>query len=48
MLKDTRKALLIKSTGNAARCCIVRNSEEHEKKLKTLILYCKNSQGLIH
>ena len=48
--KNTRRALSIKPTGNAAGCCSVRNSEEHEEKLKTLILYCKNSysQGSIH
>ena len=48
--KDARMALPIKPGGNAAGCCSVRNSEEHEEKLKALILYCKNSysQGLIH
>ena len=49
-LKDVRRALPIKPGGNIAGCCSVRNSEEHEEKLKALILYCKNSysQGLIH
>ena len=48
--KDARRALPIKSRGNVTGCCSVRNSEEHEKKLKALILYCKNfySRGLIH
>ena len=46
--KDARRALSIKPTGKAARWCSVRNSEEHEEKLKALILYCKNSQGLIY
>ena len=47
--KDVRRALPIKPTGNAIGCSSVRNSEEHEKKLKELILYCKNSyyQGRI-
>ena len=46
--KDTRRALPIKPIGNAVGCCIMRNSEENEEKLKALILYYKNSQGLIH
>ena len=46
--KDSRRALPIKPAGNAVGCS-VRNSEEHEEKLKALILYCKNSysQGRI-
>ena len=48
--KDTRRALSIKPIGNVAGCCSVRNSEEHEEKIKVLILYSKNSysQRLIH
>ena len=47
--KDARRALPIKPAGNAVGCSSVRNSEEHEEKLKELILYCKNSyyQGRI-
>ena len=48
--KDARRALPIKPRGNVAGCCSMRNSEEHEEKLKALILYYKNSyyQVLIH
>ena len=47
--KDSGRALPIKPEGNAVGCCSVRNSEEHEEKLKALILYCRNSysQGRI-
>ena len=47
--KDARRALPIKPAGNVVGCSSVRNSEEHEEKLKALILYCKNSyyQGRI-
>ena len=46
--KDARRALPIKPAGNVVGCS-VRNSEEHEEKLKALILYYKNSysQGRI-